>query len=270
MGRRNDLIGQKFGMLTVLSYEGNGRWDCICDCGNHKVCRTERLKDGRNRSCGCIRNPVSAGDRFGRLVAKRRIRRADGKSYWVCLCDCGNYCTVEQYSLHTGNTKSCGCLQKERASEAKRLHGMSNTRIHAIWSGIITRCTNKNRKSYKDYGERGIKMCDEWRDDFLSFYNWSMANGYDDSLTIDRIDVNGNYEPSNCRWIPKGEQSKNTRRNRFIERNGETHTLTEWENIMGIRDCCFRSRLRMGWSVEDALFKKVRAKKKSIKCEKES
>lgn len=107
-------------------------------------------------------------------------------------------------------------------------HGMKHTRIYETWCGMKKRCYNPNSKSYKDYGERGIVVCDEWKNDFLSFYHWSVQNGYGENLQIDRIDTNGNYEPSNCRWITHAEQQRNRRNNIYIEHNGQKKSLTQW------------------------------------------
>lgn len=162
------------------------------------------------------------GQRFGRLtVIAIHGKDKRGKLLWLCRCDCGNTSTVRPYNLKNGNTKSCGCFQKEVSGNLK--HGLLKAanrqethRLHYIWASMKTRCNNSNRKGYKDYGERGIKVCKEWNDDFKAFYDWALSHGYADNLTIDRIDVNGNYEPSNCRWITNIEQQKNKRNSKKI------------------------------------------------------
>ena len=159
------------------------------------------------------------GQRFGRLtVLSDTGKRKRSSVVWLCQCDCGNTTEVITYSLTCGNTKSCGCLHIEAAKEnikgvkMQPVHGLSHHRLFGIWNGMKTRCYNENNKDYKDYGGRGIRICDEWLSDFLSFYNWAMENGYQDDLTIDRVEVNGNYEPSNCKWSTRAEQSRNQRR----------------------------------------------------------
>ena len=133
-------------------------------------------------------------------------------------------------------------------------HGMCNTRLYCIWKGIKQRCFDTKFKEYKYYGGRGIKVCNEWRTDFMAFYNWAMANGYKDALTIDRINVNGNYEPSNCRWICQKEQQNNRRNNRLITYNGETHTISEWAEIKNINANTLWQRLcRYNWGIEKTL-----------------
>lgn len=153
-----------------------------------------------------------SNQKYGRLCA---IRRVDNNKHnqvcWLCRCECGNEIIVTTIDLRRGHTKSCGCLRKEIVGATHRTHGKRHTRLHSIWATMKERCDLKKRRDYKYYGGRGITVCDEWRNDFQAFYDWAMANGYLDDLTIDRIDVNGNYEPSNCRWITIQEQQKNKR-----------------------------------------------------------
>jgi len=136
------------------------------------------------------------------------------------------------------------------------LTGMSNTRIYRCWNRMKHRCYNVNNKDYKHYGGRGITVCDEWLDDilgFTNFYYWAMSSGYSDDLTIDRIDVNGNYEPSNCRWATIFEQRNNMRSNVVLTYNGETHNLKQWADKLGLVYRALCSRYERGWSVEDIL-----------------
>lgn len=156
------------------------------------------------------------GKRFGKLVAIRPTEKPigvkDAHRYWLCQCDCGNTTVVSSSNLGIG-TFSCGCGKRE--SKAKT-HGCASHReyhrLYHIWNGIKFRCYNQKSKDFKNYGMRGIKMCDEWLRDFPTFQAWAMLNGYSEDLSIDRIDVNGNYEPSNCRWATIAEQNKNKRK----------------------------------------------------------
>lgn len=197
------------------------------------------------------------GKRFNKLTVISRAesrRQPSGKlvTYWNCKCDCGNIRQVRGCDLKDGHIKSCGCLLKR--------HKKSNTRIYTAWNHIIQRCYNSNCKSYKNYGARGITMCDEWLEDFMNFYNWAMRNGYRDDLTIDRIDVNGNYEPSNCRWADDFTQRRNKRNSRYFSINGETKVLADWAKQYNKKPNVIRQRLKLGWNIEKALTEEVRKK----------
>lgn len=206
------------------------------------------------------------GMRYGRLtVISLGEPTKSGQKRWLCKCDCGNFTNV--YGSDLGKkTNSCGCLMRERMRVARNnfKHGKINTRIYRLWGGIKRRCYNKSVDSYEHYGGIGIKMCDEWKNDFNAFYEWAIANGYKDDLTIDRIDYNGNYEPSNCRWVTQLEQQNNKRNNHYITYNGETHTAAEWSRIVG-GSCrhTILSRLKNGWSIEKALTTPVKKRREN-------
>lgn len=166
------------------------------------------------------------GHTFCRLLVIERVEnyitpKGQKHARYLCKCECGNEIKVRGHDLRTGNTKSCGCLKKETSVLVNITHGMGNTRLYRIWRGMKQRCKCESQASYKNYGGRGITVCDEWENDFKTFYDWAMVNGYKDNLTIDRKDVNGNYEPSNCKWATYKEQANN-RRNRRVEKYRES------------------------------------------------
>ena len=208
------------------------------------------------------------GQRFGRLVVvERSTNSKNGKARWLCKCDCGNDTVVFSTSLVRGLTHSCGCLNREIASVRFGTHRLSESRLHKTWSDMKKRCYNPNSKSFPAYGGRGIEMCEEWKDDFQSFYNWAMANGYADDLTIDRIDVNGNYSPENCRWVDKLTQANNCRTNHYLTFNGKTQSIVEWARELGVSDSLIRQRIViLGWSVERALTEPSRVKAYKKRC----
>lgn len=197
-----------------------------------------------------------SGQRYGRLtvVSYAGKEPKHNRATWNCRCDCGKEIVVISNKLTGGVTQSCGCLFLERRGAGNRTHGETHTRLYTIWKGMRHRCYSKSRREYPSYGGRGIMVCPEWRDDFLAFRDWAMANGYDDTLSIDRIDNDGNYEPANCRWADTKQQNNNRRSNRPITYSGQTMTITEWSEQTGIPFHVLSQRLgRMGWSVEKAL-----------------
>ena len=177
---------------------------------------------------------VCEGARFGRLTVIEKAPSANKNGRWLCKCDCGNYTTVYGCNLKKGDTTSCGCYQKESASARQTKHGKSHSRLHNIWLTMRRRCSKNNLRYSRNYSGRGITICEEW-DDFENFSKWAEENGYRDDLSIDRIDVDGNYCPENCRWATHTEQQNNKRSNRRITYEGETHTLAEWAAIKGIK-----------------------------------
>ena len=210
------------------------------------------------------------GQKFGRLtvLAKEGVANS-GHALWLCKCDCGSTKVVSSNQLRSG-TQSCGCLQRENAAKAARKNahngyrkknniGKEYHRLHQSYKDMLNRCHSTKNRSYNQYGKRGITVCNEWKNSFDSFKKWSLDNGYDKKLTLDRINVNGNYEPNNCRWISVKEQNNNRRNNVVVTYNGETMTLHELsERYTDISYKTLWARLNKGWDLSSAIETPVR------------
>lgn len=178
------------------------------------------------------------------------------RRYVKCKCDCGSERIFRLDCVKNGNTKSCGCLQFKPRGVT---HNLTGTPLYRVWASMKQRCSNEKDTVYKWYGERGIKVCTEWNESFEKFNEWALDNGYEQGLTIDRIDVNKDYEPDNCRWITQQEQLLNTRRSVLIEYKGKTMTLKEWADCLGIKYMTLYSRIRTwGWDIERAFSEPVK------------
>lgn len=269
-----DLTGRTFGHLKVLRRADtdyvcncNGgkkyewKWLCECDCTEHNRVEViqHNLLNGHCTSCGCANtnNLIDlTGQTFGHLkVLKRapdKIISGEKVVHWYCQCDCEdhNIAIVSGHNLRTGHTISCGC----RIGGVT--HGKSDTRLYNIYSNMMHRCYSENTVAYKDYGGRGIFICDEWYgygDGFLNFYNWALENGYSDSLTIDRADNNGPYAPWNCRWVTMETQGNNKRNNVYITYNGETYTASQWGRILNVGPSTLIARRNFGWTDDEII-----------------
>ena len=195
------------------------------------------------------------GKTFGRWkVIERGPNNKTNHVMWLCECQCEKKTKkfIAGGDLRLGKTKSCGCYNSEIASERKT-HGLSNTRLYHIWHDMKRRTLNLNCSTYDEYGGRGIKVCKEWMR-LENFIDWAIKNGYQDNLTIDRIDVNGDYCSENCRWATNIEQANNKRTNNFLEFNGKKLTVAQWSKLLGIKYETLRYRIFiLGWNVEKAL-----------------
>jgi len=211
-----------------------GRWACVSCMAGHKAVKIE-------------------GQTFGRLTVLMRAGSQDyggsKKSLWLCACECGNTVEVVGSLLARGHTKSCGCLKKEAFLDRVTTHGSTETREHRIWQAMRSRCRNESASGYSNYGGRGITVCERW-DSFEAFLEDMGTCPADHS--IERIDVNGNYEPSNCIWADRITQARNTRANRNLTLNGETKCLKEWADDLGMDQASLRERLDK-WPLEKAL-----------------
>ena len=195
---------------------------------------------------------------FGRLTALERVNAInDGAPRWRCVCTCGKFTEGTKGNLVAGRLKSCGCLKIEVSQNLNRSHSMSKSRTYRIWQGMLNRCYNQNVRAYKNYGGRGIIVCDRWHI-FENFFADMGDSGVD--LTIERKDNNGNYEPSNCVWASRLEQGRNTRKNRILSVFGQTLTVSETASMYGLRYSVLISRLNRGWDAEQAVTVKVKIK----------
>lgn len=191
------------------------------------------------------------GQKFHRLTVISFAGRPKKRSMWNCVCDCGATRVVCISDLRRGAVKSCGCWSREIAAQRLRIHGMKGTPIYNCWKGINERTSNPNTRCFKNYGGRGITVCDRWKD-FANFLA-DMGPTYQAGLTIERINVNGNYEPSNCCWATPAQQARNKRNNRRITVDGVTRTLVEWAKHSGLPSDVIRHRLNVGWPVAKAV-----------------
>lgn len=270
MARYKDLTGQRFGRLVVTHLAGKDEkrrvmlWECACDCGNTVVVRTDLLSSHNTTSCGCYMKDMTAaigrdrvidikGERFTKLLVLERVGSDSHKqALWRCQCDCGNTIIATTNQLRSGHTKSCGCYHADKLKEHNTTHGACKTRLYKIWKGMHRRCKTPSCAGFRFYGGRGIKVYSEWND-FTVFRDWAYKHGYVDGLTIDRINIDGDYCPENCRWITMGMQANNKSNNHWITIGGEKHTIAEWARIKGIPSHLIRSRLYNGWNEERAV-----------------
>lgn len=194
------------------------------------------------------------GKKFGRLTVVKFIGLDKRRnSIWECKCECGTTKNINGQHLRNGTVISCGCYISMITTERNTTHGLSHDRIYRIYYAMKERCYNQNNHKYNIYGNRGITICDEWLNDFQSFYKWSIENGYNENLTIDRIDNNKGYEPSNCRWVSVKVQSRNKSSNKIYEINGVKKTFIEWCEFYNVPRHLPYNRIRKGWNIIEAL-----------------
>lgn len=205
------------------------------------------------------------GQKIGRLTVIEQHGFTEpnkhGQRYalWYCKCDCGNYCEVSSANLGK-RTKSCGCLAKEHLADMAKgniTHGMTGTHLYRCYRQMLNRCYNTNIDHYHMYGGRGITVCKEWKYDYTAFKEWALGNGYQEGLSLDRIDVNGNYEPSNCRWIALEDQCHNKRQSRHYAYKGKVQDIAQWAKEYGLKYATLAGRLNRGWDIETALTKAI-------------
>lgn len=200
---------------------------------------------------------ISVGDIYGYFtVLKTSIdeNSKNGHLFFIVKCKCGNIKTMRKCTVVSGRTKSCGCLKRELVIKRSKTHGMRGTPEYKSWSSMLSRCHNKNLQAYKDYGGRGIKVCERW----MKFENFYEDMGpRPEGTSLDRVENNGNYEPSNTRWGTREEQANNTRTNRYITYNGETKTLAQWADYYNINYGTLEHRIKLGWPIKEALTRDI-------------
>lgn len=268
---RIDMTGQQFGYLKVNSYSHteNKRafWNCTCVCGKDIVCNGRLLRNGHIKSCGCMKNKMVSdakidnmkGRKIGRLYFKEYIGLLNHHALWLCQCDCGNECIVNASAVKSGTTSSCGCLRHEMLMEKNYKHNCAYLPIYRNYYNMLRRCSDPKDSHYYCYGGRGITVCEEWSNKdsgFISFYEWAINNGYKEEIlsngknkwTLDRIDVDGNYEPSNCRWATIKQQANNKRNNVFVEYDGKKYSIAEFSERFNLNYATTLARHHKGWT----------------------
>lgn len=276
MPKAKDLTGVVKGNLYFLESKGCNEkgvleWLCRCLCGNYLLLRTATASPKTTTiSCGCVnqekrkaragvlckgKTPATAltlvGCVFGRLtVIKRSGSSKNNRCLWECQCSCGNIKISSSISLASGDCTSCGCVKDKYKSQG----ASSQSRIYKIWQGMKKRC-HPIRGLY-DYGQRGIRVCDEWNSDFLAFYIWAIGNEYSEELTIDRVDPDGNYEPGNCRWATVAQQARNKRNTYYVELEGVRYCFRD---LLDLAECPYnpqvvKKRIKRGWTVQEAMW----------------
>lgn len=261
-----DLSGKRFSKLEVIKFDsirkGHYYWWCRCDCGEEVSVDAGHLRAGKIVSCfQCnsryIRSQENqkedlTGLRFGRLLVTSFLENTSRGGIWNCICDCGEVRAVNYYHLKSGHTSSCGCYGKEVLLKSNITHGLRHTAGYNVWISMKDRCENENNISYHNYGGRGIKVCDRWKNSVENFFR-DMGDPPSAEHQIDRIDNDGNYCPENCRWVTRKENCRNTRSNKFIFFNGENLCLAEWQERYGLPKGCIAKRLKRNWTIEEAL-----------------
>lgn len=247
-----DLSGRRYGMLSVIGYshrENSRRmWKCRCDCGGEILVKEVSLDFGHKKSCGCGQYPsLSVGEKYGEylVLSEAEPEVGTGRKMYLCRCTCGGENVVSGTSLRTGRQLRCyEC--------AVVTHGESKTPMYRVYIGMRRRCSNPKEPSYKHYGGRGIRVCERWEESYENFLA-DMGPRPSDRHSIDRIDVNGNYEPGNCRWATWNEQSRNRRNNVFIEHEGARLCIADWSKKLGLNASVIGQRLARGLSPEEVL-----------------
>lgn len=262
-------IGKVYGRLTISDIVHPARFACVCACGRTKVIRADAILSGMTQSCGCWNTESKRIDLTGRVFERIRVlrlsvqRAARGRpARWECACSCGVLFLAASSDLLRGSVRSCGCLQREIASQIKTKHGEAkpSTKEYQTWIGIRQRCHQPEHFLYPTYGALGVRVCDRWRDPDTGFAAFlaDMGRAPAPRYSIDRNRGSQVYGPGTSRWSSKSEQAQNTKSNRYVEYAGESHPAAYWARKHNINYSTFVARLRLGWSVDKALFTSAR------------
>lgn len=254
-----DLRGQKFDLLAPVAIAGfnkyrNALWLCQCDCGKTKIVASNYLRrKDRYKSCGCEGKNKSdriIDQRFGFWTVKEKVKKTGSKALFICECDCGTIAKQSAFDLINQKTKSCGCFS-HRTKKGQKLEGYAprstikrDHPLYSTWLSMKERCENASHKKWHRYGGRGIKVCERWQN--FAFFVKDM-HPKPDGTSLDRINNNGDYEPSNCRWATPVVQAQNTRRNVLIERDGVTLCISEWARRLGVSHATIKAWTKKGW-----------------------
>lgn len=248
---REDLSGRRYGMWTVLYHVKGKYWYCRCDCGTERNVLSDHLKAGETKCCGCVRQKVHIGDKFGQITVLEKVKGTT----WLCRCSCGETFTTSTSHLRSKKnpTAKCAkCSNKERTT----VDVAENGKAYSMWKDMIYRCEKPSCGNYRNYGARGIAVCEDWKD-FSTFLKWLDDNGYDKNLgrqcSIERIDVNGDYCPQNCKIAGAKEQANNKRNSNLVTIGEETKTVSQWCEETGINRSTAYHRIKQGWSDVDAV-----------------
>lgn len=277
--KRIELTGQRFGKLLVTSFGGQNKehramWNCICDCGNKGTFNTRYLRNGETTSCGCYHRNRLGNERRGKKFgpSKRRIDLTDrtfGRLwvrqiiptnkgiFWFCQCVCGGDTITSTNKLKSGHTTTCGCKQRESITERNTTHDLSHTPEYQIYRGMMSRCYSETSDASFHYQERGITVCERWRNSVEAFCS-DMGPRPTPKHTLERINNDGNYEPGNCKWATYTEQALNRRAPRrtgihLLTAHGKTQNISRWCEELGISSTLLHMRIRRGWPLERVL-----------------
>ena len=203
------------------------------------------------------------GKTFGKLYVKEFAGTQNARSMWLCVCECGNEKIISSQNLLNNNVRSCGCLSNKGYEHGHSIKNGNKKRLYKVYKSMIHRCYYPSGPQYKNYGEKGIVVCEEWLENYYAFENWALSNGYDANApkfqcTLDRIDSKGNYCPENCRWASMKEQLNNTSQNVWITANGLTLNIQQWADKLGVLHSTLQSRKRLGWSDEEIINTPIR------------